>query len=114
MLPLDATSAEDYLRAAHRIAPDERVRVRELSGGVSNMVLLVERLDRPGEDLVLKQARAKLRTRHDWFSDVERIWREADVLKVCTRLLASNSPGRPTSDALPACTPRILFEDRDN
>ena len=45
------------------------------------MVLLVERSP-PAADFVLKQARAQLRTRQEWFSSVERIWREAEVLTI--------------------------------
>lgn len=108
---LDEQSAEDYLHRTMRIAPDERIVVRELPGGVSNMVLLVERPDVPGGDFVLKQARAKLRTEHRWYSSVERIWREADVLRTCTRLLAATAD--TDHDNTPrATTPEILFEDR--
>ena len=110
---LDEQTAEDYLRHSMRIAPGERIVVRELPGGVSNMVLLIERPDVPGRDFVLKQAREKLRTEHDWFASVERIWREADVLGTCTRLLAATTETGP-DDVLPAATPDILFEDREN
>jgi 5-methylthioribose kinase len=115
---LDASTAEDYLRQSSRLARQERVRVRELTGGVSNMVLLVERPERPGDDFVLKQARAQLRTPHAWFSSVERIWREADVLSICNRLL--NEQADKDNDAAGECpalafgTPQILFEDRPN
>jgi aminoglycoside phosphotransferase (APT) family kinase protein len=110
---IDEHSALDYLRHTGRVAPHERVGIRELSGGVSNMVLLVERPDHPGGDFVLKQARAKLRTRHDWYSGLERIWREAEVLALCTRLLAAANRANPTHPPL-ARTPEILFEDREN
>jgi 5-methylthioribose kinase len=72
------------------------------------MVLLVARPDYPGADFVLKQARAQLRTRQTWFSDVERIWREADVLRICAALL--NQQQR----SFLASTPDMLFEDREN
>jgi 5-methylthioribose kinase len=114
MRPVDEHSAESYLRDSGRIAPDESVRARELGGGVSNMVLLVERPERPGGTFVLKQARAQLRTVQPWFSSVERNWREADVLAICTRLLErSNAPSGASCNRA-AQTPRILFEDRDN
>jgi len=54
-----------------------------------------------GTDFVVKQSRAQLRTKADWFSQPERIWRERDVLialKNCT----------PTG-----LVPKLLFEDRD-
>jgi 5-methylthioribose kinase len=112
---VDETNAEAYLRETARIDPSERVVVRELAGGVSNMVLLVERPQRPGDEFVLKQARARLRTSQPWFSSIERIWREADVLAICSELLARREKGRPHDATIPpARTPRILFEDRDN
>lgn len=115
---IDEHNAEAYLRETSRIDPHERVRVRELTGGVSNMVLLVEHPDRPGGEFVLKQARPQLRTKHAWFSSVERIWREAEVLAICAGLLerraAASSSGPIGGSAPLARTPRILFEDRAN
>ncbi len=89
MRSIDEHSAEAYLRETGRIAPAERVDVRELTGGVSNMVLLVERDGGSGETFVLKQARAQLRTRLPWFSSLERNGREAEVLVICGRLLGT-------------------------
>lgn len=111
---IDAASAENYLRQSGRIAPGETVCVRELTGGVSNMVLLVERPSHANGDLVLKQARAQLRTAQPWFSSVERVWREAAVLRACRKLLerSHKHPAPPTTWS--AQTPRIVFEDRDN
>jgi aminoglycoside phosphotransferase (APT) family kinase protein len=108
---IDEHTAADYLRDSARIAPDERVSVRELPGGVSNMVLLVERPDGAGADFVLKQARARLRTRQAWYSSIERVWREAEVLAICKRLLAAGTKPR---HRLSVRTPEILFEDREN
>ncbi len=108
---IDQESAENYLRRSGRIDPREKVTVRELTGGVSNMVLLIERSETFGSDFVLKQARAQLRTQSRWYSDIERVWREADVLRTCSEIL-SRAP--VTTDAsLPFGTPQILFEDRD-
>lgn len=117
MLLIDGHNAESYLRSTGRIAPDEPIHVRELAGGVSNMVLLVERPQRDGHDFVLKQARAQLRTQQVWFSSVERVWREAEVLRQCTPLLGmQNEQGGVRIGEAPrkACTPAILFEDREN
>jgi len=117
MLLINAHNAESYLRSTGRIGPDEQVYVRELTGGVSNMVLLVERPQREGHDFVLKQARAQLRTRQAWFSSVERVWREAEVLTLCTRLLEKAGEFgsvRVEKARLKACTPTIQFEDREN
>lgn len=107
---IDERNAEAYLRDTARVEPGERLQIRQLTGGVSNMVLLVERPDRP--DFVIKQARAKLRTREEWLSSVERNWREADVLAICRELLARRTPVEDTLP--PASTPRIVFKDRDN
>lgn len=66
---------ESWLHRHGHLPPDERVRCTILAGGVSNRTMLV---DLPGGDaLVVKQALAKLRTKVDWFSPVERIHREA-------------------------------------
>ncbi len=111
---VDPQTAEAYLRETLRVEGDESIRVRELAGGVSNMVLLVDRPDRAGRDFVLKQARAQLRTRHEWFSSVERAWREAEVLAICTRLLDGHVGGASVVNERLAQTPRILFEDREN
>ena len=111
---VDANNLADYLRRTNRIAPAERVEVRELSGGVSNVVLLV----RPalGEAFVVKQARPQLRVPQPWFCGVERVLREIDVLRLCQRVLAAR-PGESAAavgDELSVDTPRLLFEDRDN
>jgi 5-methylthioribose kinase len=111
MQVIDQDNAEGYLRETGRIRATDRVVIRELSGGVSNMVLLVEYLDQPECDFVVKQARAQLRTQQVWFSSVERIWREAEVLRVCERLLAHRAASCIV--ARPCGTPRILFEDRE-
>ncbi len=106
---LDETNLADYLRDTGRIGPNESVVVRELSGGVSNVVYSVSCPDVPDRDFVLKQAREQLRTTAAWFCTVERIWREIDVLQVCAELLE-----RTPTEPLVAVTPRVLFEDREN
>ncbi|REK19232.1 MAG: phosphotransferase [Planctomycetota bacterium] len=109
---IDPGNAAAYLRETSRVRQDETLLVRELTGGVSNMVLLVERPGSREPSFVLKQARAQLRTQQAWYSSVERNWRECDVLKTCARLLARSSSdcrSRPT-----ARTPEIVFQDRDN
>ena len=107
MFLVDATNAPQYLRDTDRVDPDERIEVRELAGGVSNVVSYVAR---EGEDFVLKQSREQLRVADPWFCTPQRIWREAEVMRVCERLLRERSA--TTRHA--AVTPRILFEDRDN
>jgi 5-methylthioribose kinase len=87
----------DYLRRTGRVGAGARINVRTLAGGVSNRTVLVELSG--GEAWVLKQALAKLRVAVDWFSDPERIHREALGL----RWLAQLAPSGTT-------TP-LVFED---
>ncbi len=108
---LDEHTAAEYLRDGGRIDAGEHVVVHELTGGVSNMVLLVERPDRPGGDFVLKQGRAQLRTAQPWFASLERVWREAAVLGVCHSLLAGHDA---SGAAIAVAVPEILFEDQEN
>lgn len=123
VLWLTEDNLADYLRRSGRLAPDEAVEVRELTGGVSNVVLYVRRLHAAGGDLVVKQAREQLRVAQPWFSPLERIWREVDVMRWCHRLLATErgangdsadeTTATALSPALPAATtPEILWEDR--
>lgn len=116
MLEVTSHSAADYLRTAGRAAPDEPIMVRELAGGVSNVVLLVE-LPARGERYVLKQARARLRVQHEWLCPVERIWREVAVLRICQELLPTNIPdhgGQHPTDEVTPLLPQVLWEDREN
>lgn len=87
----------DYLRQQQHIGPQEMPAITVLAGGVSNRAVLVERAT--GEAWVLKQALNKLRVPVDWFSDPERVHREALGL----RWLATLTP--------PGVIPRLLFED---
>jgi 5-methylthioribose kinase len=108
MLWLDESNAEAYLRDICAIGLRERVQIEVLSGGVSNQVLYVARADSQQGDFVLKQARAQLRTPQPWFSNIARIWREVEVLRVCQEALAQDMDGSGSRIA----TPHILFEDR--
>ncbi len=114
---IDEQTAPDYLRETGRIGPREHVSVQELAGGVSNMVLLVERApngNEPGERFVLKQAREQLRTAQPWFSNVERNWREAEVLTICAQLLERGASETMAGHEPRAQTPSIVFVDREN
>ena len=97
MIELTAENALAYLRERGWISADAAT-VEPLSGGVSNQVL---RVSAPGRLFVLKQSRPQLRTRDAWFSDLERIWRECDVMKALGPLL-------------PGTVPEVLFVDREN
>jgi 5-methylthioribose kinase len=100
MREIDAETAADYLRETGRVPEGSEVRVRELSGGVSNIVL---RVDVPGQPpLVVKQCRERLRVAMEWRAPLDRIWTESAALGVL-------------QDILPEATvPRVLFEDRPN
>jgi 5-methylthioribose kinase len=72
---------------------------RELGGGVSNTVLLVET---GSSRFIIKQALPKLRVEQDWFCERDRILREADALRMLAPLLP------------PEAVPAVLLEDREN
>ena len=67
-----------YLREHGLLEPGSEIQIRELGGGVSNIVLLVEA---DGVRWVAKQSLGKLRVEADWHSSRERIFREADSLE---------------------------------
>lgn len=87
----------EYLKVTGRIGREEEIDSRVLAGGVSCKTVLVRRRD--GAAWVLKQALAKLRVRADWFSEPERIHREAAGL----RRLAALAPAGAVVD--------FVFED---
>jgi 5-methylthioribose kinase len=96
MIELTAANAEDYLRGRGWVG-EGPVRVEPLGWGVSNVVL---RVTTPERVFVLKQSRPQLRTRDAWFSDLERVYREQEVMEVLNRVLPE-----PT-------VPRVLCADR--
>lgn len=98
MWTITSTNAEEYLRFHDRVG-DGPVHVEALSGGVSNVVL---RVDAGGEPFVVKQSRPQLRTRDAWFSDMDRIYREQEVMEALLELLP------------PLTVPHVLFVDREN
>jgi 5-methylthioribose kinase len=98
MLELTTDNALDYLRATGWLGPGP-ARVVMLGGGVSNIVLRVESAEGM---FVLKQSRPRLRTRDLWISDIDRVYREQEVMQMLHPLL-------------PALTvPEVLFVDRPN
>jgi 5-methylthioribose kinase len=94
--PADLTA---YLRERGHLSEREDPRIRVLTGGVSNRVVLVERPS--GPSWVIKQALARLRVKADWFSDPARIHSEAAGL----RALRDLTP--------PGSTTPFVFEDHD-
>ena len=73
------------------------VRIAALGWGVSNAVLAVET---PERLFVLKQSRPQLATRDAWFSDIERVYRELEVMQTLHPLLP------------PGVVPKVLHVDR--
>lgn len=110
---IHAGNAESYLRDSGRITTGESITVRELAGGVSNIVLFVSPANgKPA--YVLKQVREQLRVPDPWFCSVERIWREMEVLETCHQALASSSSESRDSDEFAVFVPQIQFSDREN
>jgi 5-methylthioribose kinase len=96
MFELTAENALDYLRAHLQL--DDTAIAEQLCGGVSNQVL---RITAGQHRFVLKQSRPQLRTRDAWFSDLERIYREQEVMQTL-------------HPYLPNVVPEVLFADRSN
>ncbi|WP_232103287.1 phosphotransferase family protein [Gimesia algae] len=83
-----------------QLSPGEEASAEALAWGVSNIVIRIDR--QAGDDFVIKQSRKQLRTQTEWFSQLERIWRELEVMQELQNLLPAG------------VVPRVLFEDRDN
>lgn len=96
MHELDASNAAQYLIERGWLAAPAAV--RQMTWGVSNVVLWVDAPERP---IVVKQSRKQLRTRELWFSDLDRIYREADAMRALRPILTD-------------VVPQVLFEDREN
>jgi aminoglycoside phosphotransferase (APT) family kinase protein len=95
---LGATSAPDYLRA--RGIEVSNGECRELGGGVSNTVVLVE--SAAAGRFVVKQALPRLRVREEWLAERSRIFRERDGLVEAARLLPAGA------------VPAVLWSDEAN
>lgn len=121
MREIDESNAVAYLRETGRLSPSEPAVARRLAGGVSNEVLYIDRPGGDGPAFVLKQARPQLRVAEPWFSPVERIWREVEVLRLCRQALDETAPlfpaqatGGDGATGSQAEVPAILFEDKEN
>jgi 5-methylthioribose kinase len=98
MVHLTPGNAADHLVAQGWVEPGPIV-IEALGWGVSNAVL---RVRTPQTTFILKQSRPQLRTRDAWFSDLDRVYREQEVMEFLQPLLPE-----PT-------VPRVLFSDRAN
>ncbi|MBI3823225.1 MAG: phosphotransferase [Planctomycetes bacterium] len=97
MFELTADNALDYLRRQGWFDAGP-AHAEVLSGGVSNFVL---RVTTSARRFVLKQSRPQLRTRDAWFSDLDRIYREQEVMEAL-------------HPYLPDVVPEVLHVDRPN
>jgi 5-methylthioribose kinase len=86
---LDETNLAGYLADHGVTPPGSAVRVRALSGGVSNVVLLAEW---EGGGVVVKQSLARLRVAVEWLFDRSRIFVERDCLDVLAQRLPGTAP----------------------
>jgi 5-methylthioribose kinase len=100
MPPLTAETIVAYLKVQGHLPTDVAATAVPLAWGVSNVVLRVEPQGLP--PLVVKQSQPQLRTKIEWLSRCERIYREADVLRALETVLP------------PGVLPKVLFEDREN
>jgi 5-methylthioribose kinase len=98
MLELTPDNAADYLRARGWIG-QKPAKIELLGWGVSNVVL---RVTTPERRFIVKQSRPQLRTRDAWYSDLDRIYREQEVMELLYGLLHE-----PT-------VPQVLFSDHEN
>jgi len=80
---LSAGNVKDYLVERDLWPPETPMLIRELGGGVSNIVLLIEGKAPCGESRrwVVKQSLEKLRVEDDWRSERSRIFREAEAIQ---------------------------------
>lgn len=100
MIKLSTENVVDYLTETGRLPIGVSARAELLAWGVSNMVFRIS--PSLGDDFVVKQSRKQLRTKAAWFSRLERIHTEMDLMKI----LAARVPA--------GAIPRVLFEDRAN
>jgi 5-methylthioribose kinase len=99
---LTADNVADYLVRCGLARAGEALSVRELGGGVSNVVLLIEWPGNPERRWVGKQSLGKLRVKDDWRSDRQRILREAEALQALRPVLGS------------AALPEVIHVDKES
>ena len=98
MRELTSENAAQYLRETGRVPEEAAIQVRELTGGVSNVVLRVDVSGRP--PFVIKQCRERLRVAMEWRARLDRIWAERATLELLAAILPAG------------VVPEVLFEDR--
>ena len=100
MRELTAQNAAEYLRETGRVPAGASIDVRELTGGVSNIVLRADISGRP--PIVIKQCRERLRVAMEWHARLERIWTEQAAMELLGAILPAGT------------VPLVEFEDRPN
>jgi tRNA A-37 threonylcarbamoyl transferase component Bud32 len=98
---LSPQSAHEYLASRGLATSGDSLTIRELSGGVSNIVLLIEWAKLPDRRWVAKQSLGKLRVKDDWRSDRGRVFREAEAMQALHLLLGDS-------------VPKVIHVDREN
>jgi len=101
-LQLTVQNLAHYLEQLGLSQAGDKLVVQELRGGVSNVVLLAEWMDKSNRRFVVKQSLGKLRVADDWFSERERIFREADSIAALEPVLGEGS------------LPRVVHVDLSN
>lgn len=99
---LSTRNVQRYLADCSLIPSGEVIEARELGGGVSNTVILIERPANPLRRWVAKQSLGKLRVKDDWRSDRARIFKEAECMQMLGVLLGSGA------------APEVIHVDRKN
>src|SRR5262249_22057048 len=89
MHELTALNTAPYLLASRRVPPGAFIHVRELTGGVSNIVLRVDVSGRA--PFVIKQCRERLRVAMEWRARLDRIWTEQAALELLAVILPAGS-----------------------
>jgi 5-methylthioribose kinase len=102
VIELNSENVGAYLAARGLAREGDAISVRELGGGVSNIVLLLEWRDDPDRRWVLKQSLEKLRVQDDWRSERTRIYREAEAIEALRPALGESA------------LPEIIHIDREN
>jgi 5-methylthioribose kinase len=100
MHELTTLNAAEYLRDTARVPAGASIDVRELTGGVSNIVLRADISGRP--PMVIKQCRERLRVAMEWRARLERIWTEQAAMELLGAILPAGT------------VPFVEFEDRPN
>lgn len=98
-IELNVDNLPGYLAGRGLTTNPRELHIEALGGGVSNIVLRVER---PGGAWVVKQSLGKLRVADDWRSQRDRIFKEAEAIQALRTVVGQ--------DALP----EVIDVDRDN